>query len=46
MESLKDYQWPDPRDLGRREGLEEEVKNLYGDTDYALFLNAPTSGDI
>jgi len=44
MERLGDYQWPDPHDPGRREGLEEEVKDLYENTDYALFLNAPTSG--
>jgi len=44
MKSLKDYQWPDPHDPGRTEGLEEEVRNLYENTDYALFLNAPTSG--
>jgi len=44
MDSLKDYQWPDPHDSGRREGLEEEVRDLYKNTDYALFLNAPTSG--
>lgn len=44
MESLKDYQWPDPHDPRRWEGLEEEVKNLYENTDYALFLNADTWG--
>jgi len=43
-ESLKDYQWPDPHDLGRRERLEEKVKDLHENTDYALFFNAATSG--
>ena len=43
-ESLKNYQWPDPHDPGRTEGLEEKVKDLYENTDYALFFNAATSG--
>lgn len=44
IEELKDYRWPDPHDPGRVEKLEEEVKNLYETTEYALFLNAPGAG--
>jgi len=44
IDSLKDYQWPDPHDPGRKEGLKEYVKHLYENTGYALFFNAPCSG--
>lgn len=33
---LKGYEWPDPLDPGRFEGLEEEAEQLYRNTDYAL----------
>lgn len=33
---LKGYEWPDPSDPGRFEGLEEEAEYLYRNTDYAL----------
>jgi uroporphyrinogen decarboxylase len=42
-EELDDYNWPDSFDPGRIEGLEEEVKNLYENTNYAL-LFGPTTG--
>ncbi|MGD0803393.1 MAG: uroporphyrinogen decarboxylase family protein [Candidatus Bathyarchaeia archaeon] len=36
LEDLENYQWPDPTDAGRFEGLEKEAKKLYEETDYAL----------
>jgi len=36
IKDLKKYDWPDPRDPGRTEGLEKEAKNLYEHTDYAI----------
>jgi uroporphyrinogen decarboxylase len=36
LEDLENYQWPDPTDGGRFEGLEKEAKKLYEETDYAL----------
>jgi len=35
-EDLENYNWPDPTDSGRFEGLEREAKKLYEKTDYAL----------
>ncbi len=36
LEDLEDYQWPDPSDAGRFEGLEKEATKLYEETEYAL----------
>ncbi|MBM4324628.1 MAG: uroporphyrinogen-III decarboxylase [Deltaproteobacteria bacterium] len=36
LETLEEYQWPDPYDPFRIEGLEEEAKRIYEDTDYAI----------
>jgi uroporphyrinogen decarboxylase len=36
LEDLDNYQWPDPTDVRRFEGLEKEAKKLYEETDYAL----------
>jgi len=36
MEDLEDYDWPDPSDPERYEGLREEAKQLYYSTDYAI----------
>lgn len=33
---LEDYPWPDPHNPGFTQGLEEEAKNLYQDTDLAI----------
>lgn len=33
---LRDYPWPDPYDPGRVDGLEEEARRLYEETDLAL----------
>jgi len=34
--NLGDYPWPDPHDAGFTEGLEEEARRLYEETDLAL----------
>jgi uroporphyrinogen decarboxylase len=44
VEDLEKYDWPDPRDPERYEGLREEVKNLYYSTDYALVADAIFGG--
>jgi uroporphyrinogen decarboxylase len=36
IEKIKQYPWPDPTDPGRFEGIEEQVKHLYNETDYAV----------
>ncbi|MCD6318943.1 hypothetical protein J7M02_07750 [Candidatus Aerophobetes bacterium] len=36
IDDLEKYPWPDPYDKGRIEGLEEEVKRKYEDTEYAI----------
>jgi uroporphyrinogen decarboxylase len=36
VEDLENYNWPDPTDAGRFEGLEGEAKRLYENTDYAI----------
>lgn len=38
IETLEDYAWPDPYDPDRIEGLEEETRRIYEDTDYAIIL--------
>jgi uroporphyrinogen decarboxylase len=41
LEDLKSYEFPDPSDSGRIEGLREEVEALYNQTDKAIiFFNA------
>lgn len=37
---LDDYPWPDPDDPGRYEGLEEEAKKLFENTEYAIVGDA------
>ncbi len=36
LRDLKQYKWPDPRDKKISEGLKEQAKALYNNTDYAL----------
>ena len=36
IEDIKKYDWPDPKDPMRVEGLREEAKRLYETTDYAV----------
>lgn len=39
VEDLDSYSWPDPDTPGRTKGLEEKVKRLYDETDYAIFTS-------
>ncbi len=36
IDEVKNYKWPNPYDKRRIEGLKEEAKNLYKNTDYAI----------
>jgi uroporphyrinogen decarboxylase len=40
VEDIKKYPWPDPLDPGYTAGLEDKVKALYEDTDYAIMGDA------
>ncbi len=44
LDDLERYPWPDPRDPGRYRGLEEEVRRLHRQTDYALVASAVGMG--
>lgn len=36
LDDLRKYQWPDPLDPGRREGLAERARHVFESTDYAI----------
>jgi uroporphyrinogen decarboxylase len=40
IEDLDDYPWPDPLDRGFTDGLAEETKTIYEETDYALMADS------
>ncbi len=42
VKDLDDYPWPDPDNPGRYEGLEQEAKQLFGNTEYAVVGEART----
>ncbi len=39
LQDLAEFDWPDPADSGRFQGLRERAKNLHEATDYAVILN-------
>lgn len=41
---LERYNWPDPSDEGRVEGLREQAKQLCEETDYAVIAQFPMAG--
>jgi len=43
VDDLKKMKWPDPHLSARFEGLEEETKRLYQETDYAIIVNVTGS---
>lgn len=45
-EGIENFAWPDPYDSSRVEGLADEVKQLYEETDYALALHRPVYGNL
>jgi uroporphyrinogen decarboxylase len=38
-EVIEEYEWPDPKDPIRYEGLEDEARGLYEETDYCIILD-------
>jgi len=44
LADLDDFPWPDPHDPGRVEGLAEEARRLYEETDYSLVAGAISAG--
>ena len=44
LADLDRYPWPDPCDPGRVEGLAEEARRLYEETDYSLVAGAISAG--
>ncbi len=44
VEDLETYNWPDPHDPGRTEGLREEAKWLRQNTAYAILADTPVLG--
>ena len=44
LEKIKEYQFPDPEDPSRIQGLKEKVKNLRENTEKAIILFCPTAG--
>ncbi|MCP4088673.1 MAG: hypothetical protein GY746_02620 [Gammaproteobacteria bacterium] len=44
IETLDDYQWPDPHDPKQFEGLRERAKFLYENTDYVIGADAIKAG--
>ena len=44
VSDLEGYPWPDPDDPGRYEGLKEEVRDLYENTNYALMGDSVIKG--
>jgi uroporphyrinogen decarboxylase len=46
VKDLEGYSWPDPRDPGRFEGLEETARRLYVDTEYALVMHEAATGIV
>jgi len=39
LQDLEKFDWPDPADSGRFQGLRERAKKLHEETDYAVILN-------
>jgi len=39
IEDIDHYKWPSPNDPGRTEGLRDEAKKLFRETDYALVVD-------
>jgi uroporphyrinogen decarboxylase len=44
LDELDDYPWPDPNDPGCLEGLAEEIRKLYEQTDYSLVAGHISAG--
>jgi len=44
VDSIDDFQWPDPKDPKQFEGLRERAKHLYENTDYVIGADAIKAG--
>jgi uroporphyrinogen decarboxylase len=45
-EKIDNFNWPDPSDPTRLEGVKEEVENLYHNTDYSIVAHRPVYGNL
>ena len=45
-DGIESFPWPDPYDPVRGEGVAEETKQLYEETDFALALHRPVYGNL
>jgi uroporphyrinogen decarboxylase len=45
-DGIESFPWPDPYDPVRVEGVAEETKQLYEETDFALALHRPVYGNL
>jgi len=46
MDALRRYSFPDPGDPGRYDGLKQEAKKLYEETNYAIVADYPTGAGV
>ncbi|MFO7943867.1 MAG: uroporphyrinogen decarboxylase family protein [Anaerolineales bacterium] len=45
-EKIDQFDWPDPYDPVRMEGVKEEVEDLYFNTDYSIVAHRPVYGNL
>jgi len=45
-EKIDNFPWPDPTDPVRMEGVQEEVEDLYHNTDYSIVAHRPVYGNL
>ena len=45
-EKIENFNWPDPYDPTRIEGLKEEVQDLYHNTEYSIVAHRPVYGNL
>jgi uroporphyrinogen decarboxylase len=45
-EKIDNFNWPDPFDPTRLEGVKEEVEDLYHNTDYSIVAHRPVYGNL
>ena len=45
-EIIENFNWPDPYDPTRIEGLKEEVEDLYHNTEYSIVAHRPVYGNL
>jgi uroporphyrinogen decarboxylase len=45
-EKIDNFNWPDPYDPTRLEGVKEEIEDLYHNTDYSIVAHRPVYGNL